>query len=114
MSLCESAGTANKSRFAPADGRAQNICRRAMSGGVLLLTVLWTGFVWAQNETTDLNAMEEDYVTPVLKYQILSPDVRRISGPAIPAQPGSRTPAGSVHSAGMDFRSGAAPASPGR
>src|ERR1700730_16669190 len=42
---------------------------------VLLFTALWTGFVWAQNETTDLNVMEEDYITPVLKYQILSPDV---------------------------------------
>src|ERR1700730_16669191 len=31
----------------------------------------------------------------------------RVSGPAIPAQPGGRTPASYVHSAGMDFRSGA-------
>jgi dienelactone hydrolase len=43
--------------------------------GVLLLTALWAGFVWAQSETTDLNAMEEDYITPLLKYQILSPEV---------------------------------------
>jgi dienelactone hydrolase len=43
--------------------------------GVLLLTALWAGFVWAQSETTDLNTMEEDYITPVLKYQILSPEV---------------------------------------
>ena len=33
---------------------------------VLLFTALWTGFVWAQNETPDLNVMEEDYITPVL------------------------------------------------
>jgi dienelactone hydrolase len=43
--------------------------------GVLLLTALWAGFVWAQSETTDLNTMEEDYITPLLKYQILSPEV---------------------------------------
>jgi dienelactone hydrolase len=43
--------------------------------GVLLLMALWAGFVWAQSETTDLNTMEEDYITPVLKYQILSPEV---------------------------------------
>jgi dienelactone hydrolase len=42
---------------------------------VLLFTALWAGFVWAQNETTDLNPMEEDYITPVLKYQILPPEV---------------------------------------
>src|SRR5712671_1819160 len=38
----------------------------------------------------------------------------RVSGPAIPAQPGGRTAASSFHSTGMDCRSGAAPASPGR
>ena len=43
--------------------------------GVLLFTALWAGSVWAQSETTGLNPMEEDYITPVLKYQILSPDV---------------------------------------
>ncbi len=43
--------------------------------GVLLLTALWAGFVWAQSETTGLNTMEEDYITPVLKYQILPPEV---------------------------------------
>jgi dienelactone hydrolase len=43
--------------------------------GVLLFTALWAGSVWAQSETTGLNAMEEDYITPVLKYQILSPEV---------------------------------------
>ena len=43
---------------------------------LMLFAALWqTAFVWAQNETTDLNVMEEDYITPVLKYQILSPDV---------------------------------------
>ncbi len=43
--------------------------------GALLFTALWAGSVWAQTETTGLNAMEEDYITPVLKYQILSRDV---------------------------------------
>jgi dienelactone hydrolase len=42
---------------------------------VLLFTALWAGFVWAQSGTTDLNTMEEDYITPLLKYQILSPEV---------------------------------------
>lgn len=56
-------------------GRARNNRRRARKYGVLLFTALWAGFVWAQSETTDLNAMEEDYITPVLKYQILPPEV---------------------------------------
>jgi dienelactone hydrolase len=43
--------------------------------GVLLFSALWAGSVLAQSETTDLNTMEEDYITPVLKYQILSPEV---------------------------------------
>jgi dienelactone hydrolase len=43
--------------------------------GVLLFTALWAGSVWAQSETTGLNTMEEDYITPVLKYQILSSEV---------------------------------------
>src|SRR5579863_8690707 len=55
--------------------RTRKNCRRAMNRGVLLLTLLWAGCLWPQSETTNLNTMEEEYVTPVLKYQILSPAV---------------------------------------
>jgi dienelactone hydrolase len=75
MSLREPSRTRKRSRFARVMGRAQSNCRRAMNCGVLLLTLLWAGCVWPQSETTNLNTMEEEYVTPVLKYQILSPAV---------------------------------------
>ena len=75
MSLCEHARTANKSSLARVEGPAQSNCRRAMSCVVLLFALLWAGCVWPQSETTNLNTMEEEYVTPLLKYQILSPAV---------------------------------------
>jgi dienelactone hydrolase len=42
---------------------------------VLLLIFSWVGGLWAQSDTSDLNALDEDVIVPALKSEILSPAV---------------------------------------
>lgn len=56
-----------------ADSRRAGIRRGRGVCFLFLLTVLSSGLLWAQNDTSDVNSGEEQYIKPRLSGQIISP-----------------------------------------
>ncbi len=75
-----------------ADSRWASIRRDRGVCSLFLLTVLSCGQLWSQNDTSDVNSGEEQYIKPRLSGQIISPAVGGISGAAIPDQPNQYLP----------------------